>query len=122
VLVQPQAIGSFLPLLQLLCAKLNKRKTMTMFSSSLARHGSRVAMRSPQSRTMAAFPARMAVKKNIFIEEWNGKREITNLDFVVDFKAAPMVIFYCMILPYGVYTWSRSEFKSRGDRHYKDTV
>jgi len=68
------------------------------------------------------FPANMAVQKNKFVEEWNGKREITERTFEVTFETAPILVFYLMVVPYGIYTWSRSEFLSRGDRRYKELV
>lgn len=68
------------------------------------------------------FPANMAVKKNKFVEEWNGQREITEKKFEVNFDSAPVLVFYLMVVPYGIYTWSRSEFLSRGDRRYKELV
>ena len=64
----------------------------------------------------------MAVKKNKYLEEWNGKREITEKTFGVDFDGAPVLVFYLMVIPYGIYTWSRSEFLSNGDRRYKELV
>jgi hypothetical protein len=68
------------------------------------------------------FPADMAAKKNKFIEEWNGKREITERSFVVDFAGAPVLVFFLMVVPYGIYTWTRSEFHSKGDRRYQNIV
>jgi hypothetical protein len=68
------------------------------------------------------FPADMAVKKNKFMEEWNGQREITDLSFQLNFDNAPLLIFYLMIVPYGIYTWCRSEFINGTDRRYKDVV
>jgi hypothetical protein len=69
---------------------------------------------------MAGFPARYGVKKNKFVEEWNGKREITEKTFAVEFSSVPTLVLYLMLFPFGVYTLSRSELKSRGDRRYKD--
>lgn len=68
------------------------------------------------------FPANMAVKKNPYVEEWNGKREITEKTFQVTFDNVGILIFYVMIVPYGIYAWTRSEFVNRGDRRYKDLV
>jgi hypothetical protein len=71
-----------------------------------------------------AFPARMAVKKNPFVEEWNGKREITEKTFKVGFAEVPTLVFYLMVLPYGAYAWSRAEFLNRvkggDDPRYKE--
>lgn len=58
----------------------------------------------------------------IAVEEWNGKREITEKSFEVTFETIPTLVMYCMVVPYGIYTWTRSEFLSRGDRRYKDLV
>ena len=67
-------------------------------------------------------PARYKVKKNKYVEEWNGRREITEKSFTVDPKMAANLLFYVVVLPYGVYTLTRSEFQSKGDRRYKDCV
>ena len=66
------------------------------------------------------FPAEMGVKKNRFIEEWNGQREITEKTFTVGLAEAPTLIIYLMLVPYGIYTWCRSEFVNGTDRRYKD--
>ena len=66
------------------------------------------------------FPDSCNVHKNKFVEEWNGRREITEMKFKVDPKNLPMVIFSCIIVPYFFYAQSRAEFLSRGDRRYKD--
>lgn len=67
-------------------------------------------------------PARYKVKKNKYVEEWNGKREITEKSFTVDETMAANLLFYVVVLPYGVYTLTRAEFQSKGDRRYKDCV
>lgn len=69
-----------------------------------------------------AYPADMAVKKNIFLEEWNGKREITNLTFHVSSNEVPTLMLYLMVVPFGIYKWCRSEFVNGTDRRYKDIV
>lgn len=68
------------------------------------------------------FPARMAVKKNKFVEEWNGKREITEKTFGIEFGDVPTFLFTIVIFPYAIYTWTRTEFLNKGDRRYKDLV
>ena len=65
-------------------------------------------------------PASYKVKKNKFIEEWNGRREITEKSFTPRPAKMLSLFFYVFVLPYGVYTWTRSEFQSKGDRRYKD--
>jgi hypothetical protein len=73
------------------------------------------------SRGMAgAFPSKYAVKKNIFIEEWNGKREITEKSFEMGYAQVPTFIIYCLVFPYGIYTLTRTEFLKGTDRRYKD--
>jgi hypothetical protein len=68
------------------------------------------------------YPADMAVKKNKFIEEWNGKREITERSFVLDSAGAPILVIFLMVIPYGIYTLARSEFLKKGDRRYKNIL
>jgi len=81
------------------------------------------AQKAIQRRGMAGgFNPTMKVKKNKFMEEWNGKREITERSFAVESDSAPTLIFYVLVIPYGAYTWSRSEFLSKGDRRYKELV
>lgn len=67
-----------------------------------------------------AYPASMACKKNKFIEEWNGQREITHLTFSVGFADVPMLLMFGIVIPYGFYTMVRAEFLSGTDRRYKD--
>lgn len=66
------------------------------------------------------YPADMAVKKNYVLEEWNGKREITERSFKMTPELLPTFIVYVLVIPYGIYTWTRSEMLSRGDRRYKE--
>jgi hypothetical protein len=69
---------------------------------------------------MAGYPASYGVKKNKYVEEWNGKREITEKTFGIEFNSAPTLFFYLVVVPYGIYTWSRSELINSGDRRYQD--
>lgn len=69
-----------------------------------------------------AYPADMACKKNKYIEEWNGQREITEKSFSVGFADVPTLFIFGILIPYGMYTWSRSEFLSGTDRRYKDIL
>ena len=73
----------------------------------------------------------MAVQKNMYMEAWNGKREITERSFAITSGQDVSTLIACMLLfPYGVYTWSRAEFASRVrnpedhdvDERYKDLV
>lgn len=67
-------------------------------------------------------PANYKVKKNKFIEEWNGRREITERTFEATTETVMSLIFYVVVLPYGIYALTRGEFQSKGDRRYKDCV
>lgn len=65
-------------------------------------------------------PASYKVKKNKFVEEWNGRREITERTFEATPEVVLSIFFYVVVLPYGVYALTRGEFQSKGDRRYKD--
>jgi len=68
------------------------------------------------------FPYNLGVKKNKFIEEWNGRREITEKAFVAGGKNVPWIITLCLIFPYSVYAVSKDELSKTGGRRYKDMV
>jgi hypothetical protein len=71
-------------------------------------------------RTMAGgFPSKLKVKKNKFVEEWNGKREITEKTFTLDQEKLPAVLVTLVLIPWGIYTLVRAEMATTGDRHYK---
>jgi len=69
---------------------------------------------------MAGGDPNMAVKKNKFIEEWNGRREITTESFELNFKDVPKFLMWIVIFPYSIYTAARTEFLASGERRYKD--
>ena len=75
-------------------------------------------------RSMAGgpIPANYKVKKNKFVEEWNGRREITEKSWDATPETVLSVFFYVLVLPYGVYSLTRAEFQSKGDRRYKDCI
>jgi hypothetical protein len=64
----------------------------------------------------------MAVKKNKYIEEWNGKREITEKTFEIGTGNLLQLLIWLGLVPYGIYTWSRAELLNGNDRRYKDIV
>ena len=64
--------------------------------------------------------ADMAVKKNKYMEEWNGRREITTESFEMKFKDVSKLIIWVILFPYGIYTAVRTEFIRSGARRYKD--
>lgn len=66
------------------------------------------------------FPADMAVKKNKFIEEWNGTREITTEKFQINFEDVPTLLVWVILFPYAIYTSIRLEFIESGAHRYKD--
>lgn len=61
----------------------------------------------------------MHVKKNKFVEEWNGRREITEQAFEVGPKNIVSILVCCLAIPYGIYTMTRNELMERGDPRYK---
>jgi hypothetical protein len=71
-------------------------------------------------RSAGGFPSDLKVKKNKFIEEWNGKREITEKSFEMDQGKLPAILVTLVFIPAGVYYWVRGEFESRGDRRHKN--
>ena len=72
-------------------------------------------------RSMAGgFPSKLKVKKNKHVEEWNGKREILEKSFEMDWAKLPTVLFYLGVVPFGIYTLVRVEFQTQGDRRYKE--
>eukprot|EP00547_Thalassionema_nitzschioides_P000869 CAMPEP_0194201128 /NCGR_PEP_ID=MMETSP0156-20130528/1483_1 /TAXON_ID=33649 /ORGANISM="Thalassionema nitzschioides, Strain L26-B" /LENGTH=91 /DNA_ID=CAMNT_0038926243 /DNA_START=38 /DNA_END=313 /DNA_ORIENTATION=- len=75
----------------------------------------------PQRRMAGGFPPSMRAKKNKFIEEWNGLRETTELKFDVDQGMLPAIITMIVLIPAGVYVWTKAEFASKGDRRYAKT-
>lgn len=60
------------------------------------------------------------VHKNKYIEELNGRREITEQGFVMNKKKAISAFIWVVLVPYGIYTATRNELKFKGDRRYKD--
>lgn len=64
----------------------------------------------------------MAVKKNKFMEEWNGRREITTQSFEMNFKDVPKFLIWCVLFPYSIYTGTRTEFIHSGERRYSDVL
>ncbi|KAL7546637.1 hypothetical protein ACHAWF_009972 [Thalassiosira exigua] len=85
------------------------------------RAGARAAQRT-QRRKMGdgPFTDKMHIQKNKFVEEWNGRREITEKAFEVKPKNLPALILTCVLLPYGVYAMTRAELITKGDpRHLR---
>jgi hypothetical protein len=68
------------------------------------------------------YPANLGVKKNKFVEEWNGRREITEKSFRASGKTIPWIISLVVIFPYGVYAITKDELQKTGGRRYQDLV
>ncbi|CAB9529262.1 expressed unknown protein [Seminavis robusta] len=62
------------------------------------------------------------LKKNKFVEEWNGRREITEKTFKAKYANFHYFLFFGFGAPAGVYFWSRSEMHNKGDRRYQDVL
>ena len=63
---------------------------------------------------------RYSAHKNKFVEEWNGRREITEMGFNVDGKIAFKIVLGTVLIPYGIYTLVRNEAIQTGDRRYQN--
>eukprot|EP00970_Alexandrium_tamarense_P008132 scaffold1548_cov237-Alexandrium_tamarense.AAC.33 len=61
------------------------------------------------------FTDAMHVKKNKYVEEWNGRREITEKAFTVNPNNLFSLVLCCVVIPYGVYDMTRRELVSKGD-------
>ena len=70
------------------------------------------------SRNMGMGPRWLT--KNKYVEEWNGRREITEKAFNASGANVANIVFYAAVLPLGVYWLGRSELEKKGDRRYKD--
>ena len=68
------------------------------------------------------FPYNLNVRKNKFIEEWNGRREITEKSWTASGKNIPWVVFMTIVFPYGTYALFKSELEKTGGPRYKDMV
>mmetsp|Transcript_50657 Transcript_50657/g.122222 ORF Transcript_50657/g.122222 Transcript_50657/m.122222 type:complete len:97 (+) Transcript_50657:74-364(+) len=95
-----------------------------LLSSTVRRVVKPTAIRSVNKQYLSGgpIPARYKVKKNKFVEEWNGKRKITKKTFTVAPPMAANLLLYVVAVPLGFYTLTRAEFQSKGDRRYKDCV
>eukprot|EP00562_Extubocellulus_spinifer_P008871 CAMPEP_0178500870 /NCGR_PEP_ID=MMETSP0696-20121128/16635_1 /TAXON_ID=265572 /ORGANISM="Extubocellulus spinifer, Strain CCMP396" /LENGTH=94 /DNA_ID=CAMNT_0020129757 /DNA_START=29 /DNA_END=313 /DNA_ORIENTATION=- len=71
-----------------------------------------------QSRNMGMGPRWLT--KNKYVEEWNGRREITEKAFNASGANVANIVFYAVIVPLGVYWLGRSELQKKGDRRYKN--
>lgn len=63
----------------------------------------------------------MHVKKNKYVEEWNGRREITEKAFEVNPDTLPAIILCCLVFPFGVYSLTRRELIIKGDPRFKNS-
>jgi len=68
----------------------------------------------------AGYPPNMAARKNKYMEEWNGRREITTQSFEFNFSDVPTFLIWVVLFPYGVYTVARVDMLNSGERRYKD--
>jgi len=62
---------------------------------------------------------KMGVHKNKMIEEWTGRREITELEFSVNASNIKALFLTCIVFPVGVYFATKSELEQHGGRRYK---
>eukprot|EP00588_Corethron_pennatum_P001895 CAMPEP_0194297908 /NCGR_PEP_ID=MMETSP0169-20130528/59872_1 /TAXON_ID=218684 /ORGANISM="Corethron pennatum, Strain L29A3" /LENGTH=95 /DNA_ID=CAMNT_0039047835 /DNA_START=566 /DNA_END=853 /DNA_ORIENTATION=- len=64
----------------------------------------------------------MDVQKNKYIEEWNGRREITEEVFYVNSKTIPTLLVTCVAFPYFCYKMCSVEAKSRPEMKGKPII
>jgi hypothetical protein len=62
---------------------------------------------------------RMGVKKNKLIEEWTGRREITEQAFSVNASNVKALFLTCVVFPVGVFYFTKQELNDQGGRRYK---
>jgi hypothetical protein len=65
------------------------------------------------------FTDAMHVKKNKFVEEWNGRREITEQAFEVGPKNIISILVCVVAIPYGIYQLTRTELIHKKDPRYE---
>eukprot|EP00571_Detonula_confervacea_P013821 CAMPEP_0172299082 /NCGR_PEP_ID=MMETSP1058-20130122/1470_1 /TAXON_ID=83371 /ORGANISM="Detonula confervacea, Strain CCMP 353" /LENGTH=100 /DNA_ID=CAMNT_0013008405 /DNA_START=8 /DNA_END=310 /DNA_ORIENTATION=- len=97
-----------------------------MMNHLIARTGLRAATRTvhrTQRRKMGEgpFTDKMHVKKNKYVEEWNGRREITEKAFEVNPDSLPVILLFCVVFPYGIYALTRRELIIKGDPRFKNS-
>mmetsp|Transcript_22771 Transcript_22771/g.33444 ORF Transcript_22771/g.33444 Transcript_22771/m.33444 type:complete len:97 (+) Transcript_22771:129-419(+) len=94
---------------------------MMMMRQALARAG-RTGTMQIQKRKMGGggFDHKFFVKKNKFVEEWNGRREITEKAFDMTSDKVPTVLLTLIVFPFAIYSATRTELINSGDRRYKD--
>jgi len=78
-----------------------------MFASRIISRATALA-RQPQRRWGS-----MDVKKNNHVEEWNGKREITEKSFEFDSNTIPWLIGTCLLFPAFVFNWTSDELNKK---------
>ena len=61
----------------------------------------------------------MNVHKNKYVEEWNGRREITEKAFEVNPSNLPAIFLCVFVFPYGIYHFTRKELIKQGDPRYQ---
>jgi len=92
-----------------------------MLNNAVRSGGRSVGRRSQRSFGSGPFSHKMGAKPNKFAEEWNGRREITELSFNLSRKNVPTLILTCVILPYGVYKATSYELHETGGPKFQDT-
>ena len=55
--------------------------------------------------------------KNKYVEEWNGRREITEKAFQATGGNVANIVICAAIIPLGVYWLGRSELENQGEQH-----
>ena len=66
------------------------------------------------------FDHRMGVHKNKFVEEWTGRREITEQAFTVNSSNIVSILVFVIGFPVGVYYATKTELRHTGGRRYNN--
>lgn len=64
------------------------------------------------------FDHKMGVHKNKYIEEWTGRREITEQEFTVNSSNIFSIIMFVIVFPVGVFFGTKAELRQKGGRRY----
>mmetsp|Transcript_1523 Transcript_1523/g.2081 ORF Transcript_1523/g.2081 Transcript_1523/m.2081 type:complete len:96 (+) Transcript_1523:37-324(+) len=94
-----------------------------MMRTSVSRAGRLALSRSGARRRMGGGPFNheFDVHKSKLVEEWNGRRELTDIVFQVNMGKLPHIFAWLVGFPYFVYWMSKTESKKYDPRRYKET-
>mmetsp|Transcript_33551 Transcript_33551/g.48596 ORF Transcript_33551/g.48596 Transcript_33551/m.48596 type:complete len:94 (-) Transcript_33551:574-855(-) len=92
-----------------------------MLTQITSRAGRSVASKMQRRNAGGGFSPGMWAKKNKFVEEWNGRREITEKSFELNNKTVPTLIMTCLLFPAFVWKTTAHELHKTGGPSFQDT-